>query len=40
MLKESMDGAVGVIQKWFEKKFKVTLGIHCGITYIWVKVKL
>jgi predicted ester cyclase len=31
MLKESMDEAVGVIQKWFEKKFKVTPGIIAGL---------
>jgi hypothetical protein len=31
MLKESMDEAVGVIQKWFEKKCKVTPAIIAGL---------
>jgi hypothetical protein len=31
LLKEFMDEAVGVVQQWFEKKFKVTPGIIAGL---------
>jgi hypothetical protein len=31
LLKEFMDEAVGVIQQWFEKKFKVTPGVIAGL---------
>lgn len=31
LLKEFMDEAVGVLQQWFEKKFKVTPGIIAGL---------